>query len=308
MTERTSGEKLARLLGWFSAALGVPSLMAPGPTARAIGLRPTQGTEKVLRAVGMQELMAAGGLLRRPQPVGWQWSRVAGDVGHLLLLANALGTGDSDDRRVRTAMAAVTGSTVVDLVAGVRLAREARAPGESVHARRAVTVRRPPEEVYQYWRDFSNLPTFMAHLQSVETVGDEGRSRWVANAPAGTTVQWEAEIVEDVPGEAIAWRSVEGADVPNRGAVRFAPAPADQGTEVHVEVHYDPPGGSVGAAVAKLFGEEPDVQLADDLRRCKQVLEVGEVVRSDGSPDGSNTQRLLKQDPAQPPVPEGKKR
>ncbi|HVM14643.1 MAG TPA: SRPBCC family protein, partial [Egibacteraceae bacterium] len=255
-----------------------------------------------------QELVTGGGLLRRPQPLVWQWSRVAGDVAHLLLLANARGSGDSDDRRVRTAMAAVAGTTVVDLLAAVRLAREASAQREPVRARRAMTVRRPPEEVYRYWRDFSNLPTFMAHLQAVEVHDGGSRSHWVARAPAGTTVEWDAEITEDVPGEVIAWRSVEGADVPNRGSVRFASAPADQGTEVHVELHYDPPGGAVGAAVAKLFGEAPDVQLADDLRRCKQVLETGEVVRSDGSPDGSSTQRLLTQYPAQPAAHEGKKR
>jgi uncharacterized membrane protein len=112
---------------------------------------------------------------------------------------------------------------------------------------------------------------------------DDRRSRWIAKAPAGATVEWEAEIVDDRPRELIAWRSLPEGDVPNQGVVRFIPAPADQGTEVHVELHYDPPGGKLGALVAKLFGEEPNQQVKGDLRRLKQVLEIGEVVHSDSS-------------------------
>ena len=98
----------------------------------------------------------------------------------------------------------------------------------------------------------------------------------------------------------IAWRSVEGATVNNSGIVGFAEAPAGQGTEVIVDIEYSPPGGAVGAVVAKLFGEEPEQQVRDDLRRFKQVLETGEVVVSTGTPDGTRTQRQFKQAPAQP--------
>jgi uncharacterized membrane protein len=102
-------------------------------------------------------------------------------------------------------------------------------------------------------------------------------------APAGTEVEWDAELIDDQPHRLIAWRSLEGADIPNAGVVRFVPAPGNQGTEVHVELSYDPPGGRVGALFAKLFGEEPQQQVASDLRRLKQVLEAGEVIKSDSS-------------------------
>ena len=163
----------------------------------------------------------------------------------------------------------------------------------------AITINRPVEDVYGYWRDFERLPTFMWHLRSVKDSGG-GRSHWVASGPGGTTVEWDAETVEDVPNQRISWRSLEGADVANTGTVEFTAAPGGRGTEVRVEVHYNPPGGPVGAAVAKLFGEEPEQQLKDDLRRFKQVLETGEVVVSNGSPEGTRTHRQVKQEEAQP--------
>jgi uncharacterized membrane protein len=155
-------------------------------------------------------------------------------------------------------------------------------------------LRLPPEEVYAFWRNLENLPRFMQHLESVRMT-DERRSTWRARAPAGTTVEWEAETVEDRPNELIAWRSLPGSSVPNSGQVRFVPAAGNRGTEVHVELQYDPPGGKLGAVVAKLFGREPGQQVASDLRRFKQVLETGEVVHSDASIHG-------RPHPAHPPA------
>jgi uncharacterized membrane protein len=164
---------------------------------------------------------------------------------------------------------------------------------------KTITILRQPHEVYEFWRDFENLPRFMYHLEHVETIGS-GRSHWIAKAPGGGTVEWDAELIEDRPNEFIAWRSV-GADddVRNSGAVRFTPAPGERGTEVRVDLQYDPPGGSLGARVAKLFGEEPGQQMADDLRRFKQVMELGEVIRSAGSPEGVG-QGVMRQRPSQP--------
>ena len=167
-----------------------------------------------------------------------------------------------------------------------------------LHVVKSVTINRPRQEVYEFWRDLEHLPTFMIHLEAVTSSGDL-RSHWVANVPAGR-VEWDAEIIEDRPGEIIAWQSVEGSAVPNGGSVRFTDAPADRGTEVHVDLHYDPPAGRAGAMVAKLFGEEPQQQLRDDLRRFKQVMETGEVVRSDGSLEGAG-QGATTQRPAQAP-------
>ena len=166
-------------------------------------------------------------------------------------------------------------------------------------ARSAITIRASAEDLYRRWRDFESLPSFMFHLDSV-TVGSGDRSHWVAKAPAGSTVEWDAVIIEDVAGKLIAWRSVEGSSVENAGTLELRPAPGDRGTEVLVSLTYSPPGGALGALVAKIFGEEPAQQISDDLRRFKQLVETGEVARSDGAPWGPATGNALAQRPAQP--------
>lgn len=204
---------------------------------------------------------------------------------------------------VALASASVAGVAAVGAVVTARKKRtDRRDEGTSPPgAKTTTTIARAAEEVYRSWRNFENLPDFMDHLESVKDI--DGRiSHWVAHGPAGTTVAWKAEIVEDVVGEVIAWRSVAGADVDNAGSVRFSPAPKGQGTEVTVELDYAVPGGGLGSSLAKLLGEEPSQQLRDDLRRFKQVLETGEVVRSDGTPEGIRTLGQLRQRPAQPPA------
>lgn len=142
---------------------------------------------------------------------------------------------------------------------------------------RAITVGRSPGEVYAFWRDFENLPLFMYHLQFVEDSGG-GRSHWVAKGPAGRNVEWDAEIVEDLPAERIAWRTVgRDDDIEHSGSVSFIPAAGNRGTEVQVQLMYDPPGGKFGVTLARLFGEEPGQQIEDDLRRFKQMVELGDV-------------------------------
>jgi uncharacterized membrane protein len=153
--------------------------------------------------------------------------------------------------------------------------------GSGIKVEKSVTINRSPQELYSFWRRFENLPRFMNHLESVTTT-TQGRSHWVAKAPAGTTVEWDAEIYNEKEGELIAWRSLDGADVDNAGSVRFEPAA--EGTLVRVTLRYDPPGGAVGAAVARLFGENPEQQIEEDLGRFKQVMETGEA-------DGQNSGR-----------------
>ncbi len=154
-----------------------------------------------------------------------------------------------------------------------------------VKVEHSITVGKPRAEVYRFWRDLENLPRFMKHLRSV-TVLDSSRSHWRAEAPAGRTVEWDAEIHNEVENELIAWRSLPGADVDNAGSVRFQDAPGGRGTEVRVELQYNPPGGVFGALAAKLWGEEPSQQIQEDLRRLKQILEVGEIPTTEGQPRG----------------------
>lgn len=162
--------------------------------------------------------------------------------------------------------------------------------------KRVATINRSPVEIYNFWHNFENLPRFMRHLESVR-VTTAGRSHWKTKAPAGQTVEWDAEVTEDRPNELIAWRSLEGADVPNSGRVRFTTATGGRGTWVDVELEYDPPGGKAGHLVAKIFGESPEKQLFDDLLAFKQVMELGEVVLSEATVDSTN----LVQRPGLPP-------
>ncbi|HEY0377866.1 MAG TPA: SRPBCC family protein [Pyrinomonadaceae bacterium] len=157
--------------------------------------------------------------------------------------------------------------------------------GHGIKVEKSVTVNRAPEEVYRFWRNFENLPRFMNHLESVSDLGND-RSHWVAKAPAGKTVEWDAEVYNEKENELIAWRSLEGADVDNAGSVRFEAAPEGRGTVVRVTLKYDPPAGKLGSLIAKLWGEEPSQQIEEDLRRFKQVMETGEIPTTEGQPSG----------------------
>jgi uncharacterized membrane protein len=150
---------------------------------------------------------------------------------------------------------------------------------KAIKVERTVTVMRPRAELYAFWRDFTNLPQFMEHLAAVR-VDSPARSHWTAKAPSGRTVEWEAEIVNDVPDEIVAWKSVGDPDVANAGAVNFSDAAGDRGTIVRVTLDYEPPGGKFGAVLARLFGEDPDRQVREDLRKFKQLMETGEITTS----------------------------
>ncbi len=156
-----------------------------------------------------------------------------------------------------------------------------------IKVEKSVTINKSPAELYTFWRNFENLPRIMDHLESVKNTGADGKhSHWVAKAPAGTTVEWDAEVINDKPNEMIAWRSLENADVDNAGSVHFQEATGGRGTEVKVSLKYDPPGGIVGATIAKLFGEEPSQQVEEDLRHFKQLMETGEIPTIEGQSSG----------------------
>jgi uncharacterized membrane protein len=190
-----------------------------------------------------------------------------GATGHCMVY-DALGvsTGDSE---------AVLGRHRADVTSAAATVNARKA----VKVERAVTIARPRNELYDFWHDFTNLPQFMEHLASVR-VDSPTRSHWKAKAPAGSDVEWDAEIVNDVPNEIIAWKSVGDADVANAGAVNFSDAPGGRGTIVKVTLDYEPPGGKLGAFVARLFGEDPDRQVREDLRKFKQLMETGAITTS----------------------------
>jgi uncharacterized membrane protein len=165
---------------------------------------------------------------------------------------------------------------------------EEEVASRGVHIEEVFLVNRSPEELYQYWRNFENLPRIMTYLKSVQIL-DERRSHWVAKAPAiaGGKIEWDAQITADDPNRKIAWRSIEGSSVDHLGRIRFTPGPADRGTEVHVTLDYVPPAGRFGHMVAKLFGKSADLEIREDLRNFKRIMETGEVPTTEGQPHGA---------------------
>jgi uncharacterized membrane protein len=267
---RTEAERLATFLGWFSVGLGLAEALAPRSVARLIGVH-EEDNETLLRALGARELASGIAILTMERPTTAVMSRVAGDMMDLALLGTAMVAG----------VAALDVMCSQQLVGAPRLHSRVLDESGRLHIRKSISINRAPEDVYSYWRDFSNLPRFMYHLESVQVQNDR-RSHWVAKAPAGRKVEWDAEITEDSPNR-IAWRSLPGASVENSGSVSFERGPAGRGTVVRIEVEYQPPAGVAGILVAKMFGQEPEQQIAEDLRRFKQVMETGEVVQSDAN-------------------------
>lgn len=285
-----SPDGLARALGIFSLGLGVTQLVAPRALGRMIGVGEHP---KLMRSLGMREIASGVGILANDRPAEWLWSRVAGDVMDLALLSRAMDDERGDRSRIAGAAAAVAGALLIDAYAAQRMSRSTPAAAgrgreEGIRIRHAISINRPARELYDFWRDFANLPQIMDHLESVEVL-DRNRSHWKVKGPAGTTVEWDAEITDDRPGELISWRSLEGADVDNLGTVRFIPAPGDRGTVVRIDVAYDPPAGRAGAAVAKLFRRGPEQEIRSDLRPFKQLMETGEITTTSGQSAGRRT-------------------
>jgi uncharacterized membrane protein len=172
-----------------------------------------------------------------------------------------------------------TGRCPIYGVLGLNTSKKGESPSavvlhnQSVNVKKSITIDKPAKELYAFWRDFENLPQIMQHLDSVQIIGG-AYSRWTAKGPAGTTIEWDAEIINEKPNELISWKSLPGACVPNAGSVLFHKL--DKGsTVVTVELDYAPPAGQMGAAVARIFGEEPGLQVEEDLMRFKELMEAG---------------------------------
>ncbi|WP_326641974.1 SRPBCC family protein [Streptosporangium sp. NBC_01755] len=295
---------LARALGWAGLGVGVARLAArfaaSGAGRRAPGVEDSARARDAMAPTGVWGVFYPASPPGGRRPTSRGGTRVAGDIPGRIRpgLSTAGRTGRRRGRAMAvTAVAAGTAAALYTAVRARRHRQEKSEHGMNLHA--AVTINRPREEVYRCWHDFENLPRFMAHLESVRVIGD-GRSHWKARGPAKKAIEWEAVIVEDRSGELIAWRSVGKAAVANSGSVRFTDAPGERGTEVRVNLRYDPPGGKIGTAFARLLGEHPEQQVRDDLCRFKQVLETGEVVRSEGIPEGARALWQATQRPAQP--------
>jgi uncharacterized membrane protein len=183
-----------------------------------------------------------------------------------------------------------TGRCPVSRALGVDTASdEAKSVRKSgIHVVETFLINKQPDELYAFWRELENLPTIMTHLKSVKRL-DDRRSHWIAKAPSlvGGEVEWDAETVADEPNSRLQWRSLPGAIVAHQGSVQFTRAPGDRGTAVRVALDYAPPGGQIGRWAAKLFGEEPEQQIREDLRNFKRIMETGEIPTIAGQPRGT---------------------
>jgi uncharacterized membrane protein len=275
-------EKVSTGLGWFSIGLGLAELVAPRQLLNFIGLEDGGHRKTILRTYGLREISAGVGILVQPKPVGWLWARVAGDALDLASLGMAFESPDASRGKLAAATAAVVGVTALDILTAQRLCQPSDG-SSSATATESVIIGRPAQEIYAFWRDFNNLPRFISYVKAVHVVDDK-RSHWTVETLAGKTLEWDAEITLDQPGSRISWRSTEGADVPNSGNVSFTPAPGNRGTVVRVQMDYAPPGGAAVAKLAKLLkGEPAGLHISQALRSLKQLLETGEVVKSDAS-------------------------
>ena len=274
--------RTAESLGWFSIGLGLLELAAPRTLAKFIGVEPRSA---LFRGLGLREIASGLGILTQRNSTAWMRSRVAGDALDLALLVTALLGGKNRGPRLAVTTAAVAGVAALDVVCSRKLSRHPDTDVRTQTLTRVITVNRSPEEVYALWHNFEVLPWFMNHLQQVRIIG-EGRSHWVAKGPAGTNVEWDAEITEDQPNERIAWRSLPGSQVSNSGVVEFQRATGGRGTVLRVRIDYAAPGGTLSAWVATLSGEGAEKQVIVDLHRFKQLMETGEIARTEGQSSG----------------------
>jgi uncharacterized membrane protein len=163
----------------------------------------------------------------------------------------------------------------------IPVVRQMTSAPTQLRIRKSLTVNRPADELYAYWHNLENLPTFMKHVKSVQDLGG-GRSHWVVNVLTDMELEWDARITEDRPGEMIAWETLPEAQVQNRGYVKFIPTA--RGTEVSVSIEYDPPGAMLGrfaGGAVKFIAEQ---QIKEEIRNFKRLMETGEIPTTDGQP------------------------
>jgi uncharacterized membrane protein len=282
---RDDTRNLDRALGCFSIGLGVVEILAPRALGRFIG---TGDHPTAFRLCGMREIASGLGLLMPQTSANAAFSRLAGDAMDLALLGAATKNPDARPGRLAFAATTVLGVAALDAYASTRHARSAAIAAQPVPVCVSLAINTTAEKLYWFWRNFENLPQFMRHLESVQTTGERA-SHWVAKAPGGGTIEWDAQITEDRPNELLEWCTLPGSQIEHRGRVAFETAPNGRGCTIHVEMVYDAPAGRLGALLAKMMGEEPELQIRGDLRRLKQLIETGELTTTRGQPAGRRT-------------------
>lgn len=275
--------RLGIALAWAGVGIGIAELLTPRRFAHIAGLPPHP---RLVRATGAREIITSAGLLLQPRQPGWRWSRVAGDIVDLSLLAWT--RRDHQDRRLGVMTALVAGMTALDALAAYDSQQQWRTQKETpgvIRIHKSLYIQRPPEACYHFWRNFENFPQFMQHVDAVQVV-DASHTHWHVRAPLGRPVEWTAELVSDIPSQQLGWRTLAGSAVEHTGVVRFLPGLSGKTTRLDIELRYHAPFGKAGVMLAKIFGEEPSQQIDDDLRRFKQLIETGEIATTAGQPTG----------------------
>ena len=172
----------------------------------------------------------------------------------------------------------ITGAWPGFALHGADATRVALSGDRGTHVREGIRLEVPLDVVYAFWSRLENLPRFMTHLESVTDLGN-GRSHWVAQGP-GMPVEWDAEIINDVPNKVIGWRSIEGSDIATAGSVHFSTVRQGRSTQVSVNLQYAAPGGKAAQLLAFVLGRDPASMIREDMRHFKQLLEAGEIPRA----------------------------
>jgi uncharacterized membrane protein len=275
-------DSAAKALGWFSIGLGAAEFLFPRSVARIIGTPPKPLT---MRVMGLREIGVGVGILAAERKAGWIKARVAGDAIDLAMLKSSFDSRRANRVRLATATAGVAAVTATDMLYARKFADQ-ESGAQRIHVEASMAVNKPAADCYEFWRQVGNFPKFMKNVEAVETNGE--RTRWRIRV-GPTTFEWDAEMTEDVPSGIISWRSVNGAELPNSGSVRFEPRLGNSGSNIRLTMEYDPPAGGLGGAANPLLETISQHHVRENLRRFKSLMESGEVPETHGQSSGPRT-------------------
>jgi uncharacterized membrane protein len=273
----------AKALGWFSLALGTAEFLFPRRLAHAIGAPPKPIT---MRLMGLREVAVGVGILAAERKAGWIKARVAGDAIDLAMLKSSFDSRRGNRIRLACTVAGVAAVTAADVIYARKFAaRESSGTGR-IRVEASMAVNKPAAECYEFWREAGNFPKFMKNVEAAQTNGDRTHLK-VREGLA--TFEWDAEITEEIPNEAISWRSVNSAKLPNSGSVRFEPRLGARGATVRLAMEFDSPAAGLRGMADGFLKTIARHRVRENLRRFKSVIECGEFPVTKGQPSGRRT-------------------
>lgn len=286
-TSATSAAQLSEVLGYVGVGIGIAELLMPRAVAQTTGLPP-----RLVRKLGTLEIITSAGILLRPQQSAWRWSRVAGDLFDLYLLAKSGRLLLNNRLPIITALLA--GMTALDVLAAIDSGQQNTTQSDlrsGIRIHKSLSVQRTAEECYRFWRNFENFPQFMHYVQSVQVV-DTTHTHWRFRTPQGQQVEWTIELFSDIPSQQLGWRTLADAPIEHVGIVKFSPAYGNTSARLDIEIIYKKSVGKTDHALSQLFAEAPSEQWDEDLRRFKQLIETGEIATTMGQASGRRSALL----------------